>query len=45
MHGVLKKVDRTYKYCLTELGRSLITMGLKLKHLVVIPEMARAMAA
>jgi hypothetical protein len=29
----------------TELGRNLITMGLKLKNLVVIPELARAMAA
>ena len=28
-----------------ELGRSLSTMGLKLKNLVVIPELARAMAA
>ena len=45
MHGLLKKVGRTYKYYVTELGRTLITMGLKLKNLVVIPELARAMAA
>ena len=45
MHGLLKKVGRTYKYYVTELGRSLTTTGLKLKNLVVIPELAGAMAA
>jgi len=44
MHGLLKKVGRTFKYYVTELGRSLIIMSLKFKNLVVIPELARAMA-
>jgi hypothetical protein len=30
--------------CITELGRTAITMGLKLEELVLIPELARALA-
>ena len=44
-HGLIKKIGGTYKYYITELGRTVITMGLKLKELVVIPELARAMTA
>jgi hypothetical protein len=44
-HGLIKKVGSTYKYYITELGRTAITMGLKLKNLVVIPELARALPA
>jgi len=33
-----------HKYYVTELGRTAITMGLKLKELVLIPELARALA-
>ena len=43
-HGLIRKVGNTYKYYLTDLGRTVITMGLKLKNLVLIPELARAMA-
>src|SRR5271166_6049262 len=43
MHDLIKKVGATYKYYITELGRTAITMGLKLKELVVIPELARAL--
>jgi hypothetical protein len=44
-HDLIKKVGGTYKYYVTELGRTAITMGLKLKSLVLTPELARAMAA
>ena len=44
-HDLIKKVGRTYKYYLTDLGRTALTMGLKLKALVVIPELARALPA
>lgn len=44
-HGLIRKIGSTYKYYITELGRTVITMGLKLKNLVLIPELARAMAA
>ena len=36
MHDLIKKVGGTYKYYLTELGRTVIPMGLKLKQLVLI---------
>ena len=45
LHGVIRKIGRTYKYYVSELGRTAITMGLKLKNLVLIPDLARAMAA
>jgi DNA-binding transcriptional ArsR family regulator len=38
-HGLVKKVDRTYKYYLTSFGRHVILCGLKLKNLVLIPEL------
>jgi hypothetical protein len=44
-HHLIKKVGGTYKYYITDLGRTVITMGLKLKELVVIPELARTLAA
>lgn len=43
-HGLIRKVGGTYKYYITGLGRTVITMGLKLKELVLIPELARALA-
>jgi hypothetical protein len=44
-HGLVKKMGRTYKYYVTAAGRSVMTTGLKLKTLVLIPELARTMAA
>jgi hypothetical protein len=43
-HDLIKKIGGTYNYYLSELGRTAITMGLKLKELVLIPELARALA-
>jgi hypothetical protein len=37
VHGLLKKVGRQYKYYLTDFGRKVVTMTLKLRELVVIP--------
>ncbi len=42
VHGVLKKVGRCYKYYLTEFGRQVTTMALKLREMVVIPAFARS---
>lgn len=39
-HGLIKKIGRTYKYYVTKLGLKLITMGLKLKEIVIIPELS-----
>jgi hypothetical protein len=43
MHDLLKKVGGTYKYYITELGRTVLAAGLKLKNIVFIPELARAL--
>jgi hypothetical protein len=40
VHGLIRKIGRTYKYYLTKLGSQLIIMGLKLKELVIIPHLA-----
>lgn len=40
VHGLIKKVSRTYKYYLTQFGKDLIATGLKLRELVVIPQLA-----
>ena len=40
LHGLIKKVGGTYKYYLTSLGKSVITLGLRLKELFIIPSLA-----
>jgi len=42
IHGLIKKVGRTYKYCLTNLGKQVIALGLKLKNLYIIPQLTAA---
>lgn len=42
VHGLIKKVGHTYKYYLTQLGKAVIATGLKLRELVIIPELAAA---
>jgi hypothetical protein len=39
-HGLLKKASHCYKYYLTALGKQVTALGLKLKELVIIPELA-----
>ena len=40
VHGLIKRVGRTYKYYVTDLGRRVVLTGLKLKEMVVIPALA-----
>jgi hypothetical protein len=40
LHGLIKKIGRTYKYYLTSFGKQVIATGFKLKHLVIIPGLA-----
>lgn len=40
VHGLIKKVKGTYKYYLTKLGKAVITTGLKLRSMFVIPNLA-----
>jgi hypothetical protein len=39
-HGLIRKIGHTYKYYVTKFGYQVITMGLKLKQFVIIPELA-----
>jgi len=40
VHGLIKKIGRTYKYYLTALGKQVIALGLKLKELYIIPTLS-----
>lgn len=40
LHGFIKKVAGSYRYYLTAFGKYVIVTGLKLKHLVLIPQLA-----
>ena len=44
VHGLIKKVGHTYKYYLTQFGKAVITTGLKLRELVIIPQLAVRLA-
>jgi DNA-binding HxlR family transcriptional regulator len=41
VHGIIKRVARTYKYYLTKLGKAVITAGLAIKEMFVVPELAK----
>ncbi len=40
VHGLIKKVARGYKYYVTAFGKDILTAGLKLRELVIIPQLA-----
>lgn len=40
VHGLIRKIGRTYKYYLTKLGKQVIIAGLKIKRMFLIPELA-----
>lgn len=40
IHHLIKKVGQRYKYYLTDFGRQVVTMALKLREMVVIPGLA-----
>jgi len=44
VHGLIKKVARRYKYYLTEFGRQVVTMALKLREMWLIPALAYGQA-
>jgi pullulanase/glycogen debranching enzyme len=44
IHGLIKKVGRTYHYYLTHLGRTVAIAGTKIKELVLIPQLAAGLS-
>ncbi len=45
VHGLIKKVGHTYKYYVTSFGKDVIATGLKLRELVIIPQLAYSRVA
>jgi hypothetical protein len=41
---MVRKIRRTYRYHVTPFGKELITLGLKLRELVLLPKLAGAPA-
>ncbi len=41
LHGIIRKVGRTYKYYLSQLGKAVITAALTIRNMSVIPQLAR----
>ena len=41
LHGLIKKIGRTYLYYLTEFGKQVIVTCLKLKNMFLVPELSR----
>ena len=41
LHGIIRKVGRTYKYYLTKLGKAVISAGLTIRNMSLIPQLAR----
>jgi hypothetical protein len=42
LHGLIKKIGRTYLYYLTEFGKQVIVTCLKLKNMFLVPELSHA---
>ena len=40
LHGLIKKVAHGYKYYVTTFGKDVLSAGLKLRELVIIPQLA-----
>ena len=43
-HGLVRKIGRTYKYYVTAFGKEAVTTALKLRELVIIPQLAFGLA-
>ena len=43
-HGLIKKIGHTYKYYVTSFGKEVVATALKLRELVIIPQLAAVVA-
>ena len=44
-HGLIKRIGHTYKYYLTKLGRTVAASGLKIRALILLPQLAEMQPA
>jgi DNA-binding HxlR family transcriptional regulator len=44
IHGLLKRVGKRYRYYLTDFGRQVAALALKLREMVVVPALAHSPA-
>jgi hypothetical protein len=42
LHGIIRRIGRTYKYYITKLGQRLLVAALKLKEFILIPKLQHA---
>ncbi len=40
VHGIIRKVGKTYKYYVPKLGKAVFTAGLAIRNMSVIPQLA-----
>lgn len=40
VHGIIRKVGKTYKYYISKLGKAVITAGMAIRNMSVIPQLA-----
>ena len=41
VHGIIKKIGKSYKYYITSYGKEMLFMGMKLKEMHIIPQLAK----
>ena len=41
LHGLIEKISGTYRYFLTALGKSVVAAGLKVRNLIIVPQLAK----
>ena len=44
LHGIIRKATNCYRYYVTKLGKQIISAGLKIQELMLIPELAKKTA-
>jgi DNA-binding HxlR family transcriptional regulator len=40
LHGLIEKVEGSYRYFLTSLGKAVVVAGLKVRNIVIVPTLA-----
>jgi hypothetical protein len=43
LHGLIEKIEGSYKYFITALGKSVVAAGLKIRNLIIVPQLSTAL--